>query len=380
MEVYTTPGALLRYLTALRPLWSRKGTLNVLEHVLLEVDGATASLSATDLDRTARLEMAPDEARTESGGAIMVPARPLWSTLRRLPDDNDLVLDVRDGTVLLRCGSYKASLPTLSASEAPEMTIPEMEMEPVNRELLSELVDLVLKPTPHAVEDDGRPNLAGVYLSNVEGGEDGPRVRAITTDGHRCGVALGTFRWPGLRGGIVPGSALELWRGLPGEEGWSWGFDGRRVVARAPRAACSLAVIDARYPDVTEAVPAWSEHGRVTFSRGEMLSALMTVTAVISGWRCPVVRLSPVMGPDGQPAPGKVELYTCHESREARQTVTVEGTWPAKMGMNPDILRVCLAGLPADKVEAEPRDTLSPLSLRCPEVADAQWVLMPMRV
>src|SRR5918995_3636682 len=106
MEVILDRDAFLKGLQMVQNIVEPRQTLPILANVLLETDGETIRLSATDLEVGARVTV---PARVAAKGAITISARKLAEIVKELPAAT-LTLKVGDNaSVSLRCGggSYK---------------------------------------------------------------------------------------------------------------------------------------------------------------------------------------------------------------------------------------------------------------------------------
>ena len=163
-----------------------KPALPVLANILLEADGETLSLAATDLDLSIRAEI---PAAIEKKGRITVPARTLAEITREWPDaelsievqDDRLKLSGRLGKADSKKGVY--SLSGMAADEFPNMPT---SLEGVGLTLgddeadTSVLVDMINKTVFAVSRDDTRPVLNGV-LWRI----DGQGMQMVATDGSR---------------------------------------------------------------------------------------------------------------------------------------------------------------------------------------------------
>src|SRR5438874_9643450 len=101
MEVVIDRDAFLKGLQMVQNIVEPRQTLPILANVLLETDGETVRLTATDLEVGARVTI---PARVTSKGAITISARKLAEIVKELPAA-DLSLRVQDNAAAsLKCG------------------------------------------------------------------------------------------------------------------------------------------------------------------------------------------------------------------------------------------------------------------------------------
>ena len=106
MEVSLDRDAFLKGLQMVQNIVEPRQTLPILANVLLETDGETVRLTATDLEVGARVTV---PARTAAKGSITISARKLAEIVKELPATTLTLKVGENGSVSLRCAgvSYK---------------------------------------------------------------------------------------------------------------------------------------------------------------------------------------------------------------------------------------------------------------------------------
>ena len=163
-----------------------KPALPVLANILLEADGETLSLAATDLDLSIRAEI---PAAIEKKGRITVPARTLAEITREWPDA-ELSIEVQDDRLklsgLLGKADSKKGVYSLSGMAADEFPNMPTSLEGAGLTLGDDeadtnvLVDMINKTAFAVSRDDTRPVLNGV-LWRI----DSQGMQMVATDGSR---------------------------------------------------------------------------------------------------------------------------------------------------------------------------------------------------
>ena len=116
MEVHVDRDAFLKGLQMVHNVVEPRQTLPILANVLLESDGDTLRLTATDLEVGARVSV---PAKVPAGGSITMSARKLLEIVKELPAAG-LSLKVQDNAwVALRCGGASYKLVGLGAADFP---------------------------------------------------------------------------------------------------------------------------------------------------------------------------------------------------------------------------------------------------------------------
>src|ERR1700693_2261337 len=116
MEVHVDRDAFLKGLQMVHNVVEPRQTLPILANVLLESEGETLRLTATDLEVGARVSV---PAKVLSSGSITLSARKLLEIVKELPAA-PLTLKVQDNAwIALRCGGVSYKLVGLSAADFP---------------------------------------------------------------------------------------------------------------------------------------------------------------------------------------------------------------------------------------------------------------------
>lgn len=111
MRVTLERSNLLKSLNHVHRVVERRNTIPILSNVLLQAEGASLAMKATDLDLEVNEATA---AMVEQAGATTVPAHLLYDIVRKLPDGAEVMLSTNpDGGSM---SSFRASL--LSACNA----------------------------------------------------------------------------------------------------------------------------------------------------------------------------------------------------------------------------------------------------------------------
>ncbi len=163
-----------------------KPALPVLANILLEADGKTLSIAATDLDLSIRTQV---PAAIEKKGRITVPARTLAEITREWPEA-ELSIEVQDDRLKLsgRLGDADSSegAYSLAGMEAEEFPSMPTALDGISLNLggaeaeAGVLVDMINKTSFAVSRDDTRPVLNGVlWRIDTQG------MEMVATDGSR---------------------------------------------------------------------------------------------------------------------------------------------------------------------------------------------------
>ena len=364
MEVLLERDAFLRGVQMVQNIVEPRQTLPILANILLEGEGETVRVTATDLEVGARVTV---PARVASKGAVTVSARKLAEIVKELPAAA-LTLKVGDNAaVSIRCAGVSYRLVGLPPDDFPPV-VPASPSSwiPIEARALREM----LQQTSFAIShDENRYALNGVLFS-----VQGKQVRLVATDGHRLAVSvrgLGESATPVT--GIVPRKAVtEVMRVLGSSEDVQIAITENQFVLQMPNFVLTARLIEGQFPNY-EAVMPKGHPGRLLVSRATLQGALRRV-AVIAEERNKPVRMTLT------PASLKLSASS-QELGEAEEAIDVDYTGQEViMGFNSRYLLDALSAVEKDPVAFEFKDGLSPGVVKSVEDEGYCCVIMPMRI
>jgi DNA polymerase-3 subunit beta len=364
MEVVLDRDQLLRGLQMVQNIVEPRQTLPILANVLLEADGDTMRVTATDLEVGARVSL---PAKVGGKGGITVSARKLGEIVKELPAAA-LALKVGDhAAVSLRCGGVSYKLvglapddfpPVVPASPSAWLTLEAR----VLREMLAE--------TSFAIShDETRYALNGILFSLQT-----KELKLVATDGHR--LAVTTRAIPAASGpltGIVPRKAVtEIQRVLGAGEDVQLAITENQFVLQMPNFVMTARLIEGQFPNYEAVIPR-AHPGKLTMARGALAAALRRVS-VMAEERNKPVKL--VLGD------GALRLAaSSSDLGEAEETLDVDYTGEEMtIGFNSRYILDALAPIEDEAVVFEFKDALSPGVIKSGENDGYCCVIMPMRI
>ncbi len=178
MDVLINKNALLKVLHYVQGVVERKTTVPILANLLLEAEGSTLEVTATDLDVTFQCSCS---AQINSEGAITVPARKFFDIVRLLPDDSDVHLKeiATNSTTWMEvlCQRSRFKVSSLARESFPD--VPEFEQESIN--LPTKALSFMISRCIYAItQEESRYTLNGALMIVNPAG-----IAFVTTDGHR---------------------------------------------------------------------------------------------------------------------------------------------------------------------------------------------------
>ena len=275
--------------TALRKLngiCEKRNTVPILSNVLVECVGGIASLTVTDMDMCAVVQI---PVAASSGGVCTLPYNQLLSLLDAVGGgDIDIQSDGQDGTI--RQGGLSVNLIGLPAEDFPRFVMGEAEFRFV---ITAPQLWALLDNVRHAISlEETRYYLNGICLKAVGGS-----LESVATDGHRLAkVVMPLPDAAGLPASIMPRATVNRLLNLLHDE---VAVDvvvnprGNRASFQIGDLLLMTKLIDGTFPDYENVIP---QRGDKTFrlDRNNLVNTIRRVTSLSNERSVPVTfRCSP---------------------------------------------------------------------------------------
>lgn len=374
MKIRISSDALSEELYKLQGVVNQRSTLAILSNALLEAQGDTLTLHATDLDISVSTSC-PCEVLEP--GKVTLQAKSLFDIVKNLEKDT-LELETEENFwANLNAGSVSCRIVGTHAEEFPKiLDTSSVELFPIDAELILDMID---KTIFSISTDDSRANLTGAYFKVTT--ED--NLLMVSTDGHR----LSKIESPPeefdpqadipsmLREGIIiPRKGLAEVRRIIDRESseLSFGIVENNVVFKSGPMSLSVRLIDGTFPDFTQVLPKESDHRAVV--EKSLLDQSLRFVSLFASSKTNNVQLT--LSDEG------LELYASDPDRgEAKKAVPANyDGQQVKAGFNFRYLKDVLGAINGDAVSIEIIDTLSPTLIRDPDRDEMLFVVMPMRL
>jgi len=357
--------------TLLKPLQTvvgvveRRQTMPILSNVLLSVQDAKLSITATDLE----VEMVAEaEIKGDGNGEITVPGRKLHDIFRALPEGVSVEFSLGGERLTVKAGRSRFTLSTLRAADFP--TVEEIGAKQTLRINKPDLRRLVDKTHFSMAQQDVRYYLNGLLLETEK-----TRLRAVATDGHRLALSEVDLASAASRDEqvIVPRKGvLELSRLLDGDGEVQLALGANHVRVQLDGVRLTSKLIDGRFPEYSRVVPAQPKN--VIKADRNLFRQALQRTAILSNEKYRGVRLE--LG-----ANSVVLQANNPEQEEAVETLEVEYAGEAmEIGFNVNYLLDALAAVDSEQVELGVSDANSSCLIREPGSERTKFVVMPMRL
>jgi DNA polymerase III subunit beta len=368
MELVARKADLVRELQFFQQIVERKNTIPILANVLIETDGNSIRLLATDIEVTLTSSC---EAAVDKPGAVTLPAKKLYEIVRSLPDGDVKIASSKDGNhVTVSADSFESKMPTMAVGDFP--TPPTSDLTHGTTIASAALRQLIAKTQFAITGEDTRYYLNGaLFVVRADS------MTMVATDGHRLALATATRTGTGddIKA-ILPRKTLaELGRLLAdsdrdveyerGENHMFFRIGPRLLVSR---------MIDGQFPAYEKVIPKGNDR-HIEFERDRLASAVKRV-AIMSNERSRALKF--VIDK------GKVDVTTSSpEFGEAREPISVDYTGGSMtICFNAQYVLDFLNVVDVDTVALDVKDDVSQAVLT-PVGADGYsytYVIMPMRV
>ena len=337
MELVVRKNDLLRELQFFQGIVERKNTIPILANVLIEADGNSVRLLATDLEVSLRSTC---EASVAKKGVLTLPAKKLFEIVKALPDSE--VTIQQDGTnVKVSAERFESRMATLPREDFPTLPEPKGETVTIPRAALREMIE----KTQFAITgEDTRYYLNGALLVIKD-----KQMTMVATDGHRLALVNVTREEaaPSEKRAIIPKKTLtELSRLLADGDGDVMYELGENHRSSTSADGCSISRInEGQFPAYERVIPKGNDK-KIEFERDRLTSAVKRV-AILANDRSRAVKFE-IGG-------GKVEISSSSpEFGDAHEQVAVDYRGPAlQICFNEQYVSDFLGVVKTDNVELE---------------------------
>jgi DNA polymerase III subunit beta len=367
-------------LSLLSSVTERRNTVTILGHVLLEPNGATLKLSATDLEVGVRTEVHCEsnldlDASRNGQHAFTLSARKLHEAVREAEGDTLAIKTLDNDWIEAKCGRARFKMMSLNPAEFPAIPGVERGESATELKIDAAVLNEMIEKTIIAVSpDDYRPHLSGVYLEGDSG-----TVRMVATDGHRIALIerdIPSFTMP--RGAIIPRKGLVLLKKvldeLDNDAEVALVLDGQHAGLSQGSTEISMRLIDGEFPEYRKVIPKEPRH-QVRVMRDALLNSIKRAAILLDG-RHNSVKL--------KFSDGSLEVSAFSLDRhEASETLDCDFSGEDfEIGFNVFYLQQGLGVMPAESeaVLGLSEDAAIPTIMTTLGDAKFQYVVMPMRL
>jgi DNA polymerase-3 subunit beta len=377
MELVVRKPDFLRELQLLQNIVERKITIPILANILVEAQGETLKLLATDLELGLRTAC---PASVSTAGTMTLPAKRLFELVRELPDA-DVRIEQDANGVKIAADRFESRFSTLPPEDYP--TLPGGPEEYEEAFASSALRQMIGKTAFAITGEDTRYFLNGALLVMKP-----DALSLVATDGHRLALVTVPREGPVEPGRgakadaaedrreILPKKTLVELDRLLRESSADVRFartENHLFFEAGPRLLVSRK-IDGQFPAYDRVIPRNNDK-KIDFDRERFARAVRRV-ALLSSERSRAVRF--------QIDEGQVEVTSSSpEIGEAREVLLVEYDGPSmQVCFNAQYVSDFLAAVETEQVTLEFKDEVSQAVMKpvAPQGYDYLYVIMPMRL
>lgn len=342
---------------------SSRASLPILSNVLIQAEGGSLKLTATDLDVGVSGSV---EANISKEGATTLPVRHLTSIIRELPGETVEISVDGKNVASITCGPSFFKIMGLSEEEFPplaafadgnEYTIPQ------------KMLKDSLKRTSYAIStDETRYVLNGIYMVFSTG-----KLSFVATDGRRLAMVENDLEFPASHETnlIVPTKAVAELKRLIGDEGdVTVRLKDNQISFEVGTSLIVSKLIDGNYPNYRQVIPG-DPNETVALDREAFLRTVHRVSLLSSDKANSVKLIFTENNLD--------ITANSPDIGEAKESIAIQYSGKdLTIAFNPEFLQAPLKNLDDDEVRIDLIDEMSPGVIRA--TGEFLYVIMPMRV
>jgi len=372
MEFRIEKDILVRALQKVQGIVEKRNTMPILSNVLLETEGESLYVTATDLEVGMKSSYKAEVIKT---GRITVSAKKMYEITRELTDELIHFSTKGNDWVEIKCGKANFSIVGLSPDEFPYF--PKVE-KATFLQLSSVMIGSMIEQTSYAIcHDETKYNLNGIFVKTIIEDEVA-KLCMVATDGHRLCIAkheLSGETSDDLNKGVIfPKKGIfELKKMTEEDTGIiNIGFMDNNAVIKKENSTIIMRLVDGEFPDYTRVIPAGNDK-LLTVKRDQFLHSLKRM-AILSSEKFKGIKFD--ISSD------KMEISSSNpELGEAREEIEINFTGNDMVSrFNARYLIDVLNVLTSDEVELQLRDEMSPAILKPAGGTNFLSVVMPMRL
>ncbi len=243
-----------------------KGSLPILQNVMIEAAGSSIKLTTTDLDISIKSEV---ECEVVDGGKTTLPVKLLFTSMTKAAE-GEIEIDIdSQERATIKAGSARFKIQGMPAGEFPQL--PE-EGDAFAYTVPQATIREMLRKTSYAAsQDDTRRMLKGVLMSFKD-----EKLTMVATDGRRLALVENEMEFPKAaeKDIVLPSKAVaELQRSLSGEGNATIMVKKSQICFTLENVIIYSKLMDDTYPNFRQVIPEECSH-YIEIDRQLLLDAL----------------------------------------------------------------------------------------------------------
>ncbi len=371
MKLTIERAALMRSLNHVQSVVERRNTIPILSNVLLKGEDGALTLATTDMDLEINESVG---AKIATSGATTAPAHTLHDIVRKLPDGQDVTLELDNAknTMTVKAGRSTFKLSCLPVADFPEIGKADL---PASFDLPAAELRTLIDRTKFAMStEETRYYLNGIYLHAAD--SNGVKVlRAVATDGHRLAcfdmpLPEGAESMPGV---IVPRKTVTELRKLAEDAADTIriSLSQSKIRFAFDHIVLTSKLIDGTFPNYQQVIPA--NNDKVFEINPKKFSGAIDRVSTISDGKSRAVKLT---------LNGNTATISANspDAGSATEDLEVHGNDNLEIGFNARYLLDITTQIDSEGLRIKLADAASPTIIQDTSDASALYVLMPLRV
>ena len=353
----------LEGLKSVQNIVAAKGSLPILQNVLMEAGENRLVMTTTDLDISIRSSV---ECEIVESGATTLPVKLLFNSISKAAE-GEIVVEVDDKErATITAGSAKFKLAGLPEADFPRL--PKDEDAYAYEIPQATLREMFRKVSYAASQDDTRRTLKGVLMSFKDS-----KLTTVATDGRRLALVENEIEFPKdvEKDIVLPSKAVqELQRSLNGEEIASVMIQKTQVSFKLGNITVYSKLMDDVYPNYRQVIPKETVE-KITIDRQLLLDALD---------RASVMTMDEAHSTKLIFSEGKLTVTSAaSDIGEAKDEVAIKYAGePIEIIFNPSYVMDPLKAIDDDEITINLNNGHSPAVIKCS--IPFLYVLMPLRI
>jgi len=352
-------------LKAVQNIVAGKGSLPILQNVMIEARGKELLMTTTDLDISIKTS---EECEVIDAGCSTLPVKLLFNAVTKVNEGEITVEIDAQERATITAGNAKFKLVGMSEKEFPKLPKDEDAYE--YRLQQEKFKEMLRKVAYAASQDDTRRTLKGVLVSFKDS-----KLTMVATDGRRLAMTVEEVEFPksAEKDIVLPSKAVaELQRSLANEGDIAMVVQNSQICFKFEKVTIYSKLVDDAYPNYKQVIPSETAE-TIAIDRQLLLDALD---------RASVMTIDEAHSTKLIFENGKLTVTSAaSDIGEAKDMVPIKYAGEKiEIMFNPGYVMDPLKAIVDDEVTINLNDGHSPAIIKCTTDNKFLYVLMPLRI